>query len=121
MTTREQVLQILRDYPATRNSDKELRKVYGKVFYELTDEQVKVFDLFKTDFETIRRNRQKIQEEGLYPANKAVKQFRDDLQDEVKDDMGYLTKDNIKGIVDEVVVESKYQQAKMFEVRPEYS
>ncbi|MDP4227191.1 MAG: hypothetical protein Q8910_12495 [Bacteroidota bacterium] len=115
MKTRQKVEQILKDYPATRDSDRELRKQYGRTFYGLTEEQVKVFDLFQTDFETIRRNRQKIQEEGLYPANKEVKQFRDDRQDEVKDEMGYLTKNNVQGVIEEKQVSNKYQ-SKLFEV-----
>ncbi|MDP4227193.1 MAG: hypothetical protein Q8910_12505 [Bacteroidota bacterium] len=119
MKTKEQVEQILRDYPATRNSDRELRKQFGRTFYNLTEEQVAVFDLFKTDFETIRRNRQKIQEEGLYPANKEVREFRKDREDEVKDEMGYLTKKNVGVVVEEKVVEEKYQ-SKLFNIRPQY-
>jgi pyruvate-formate lyase len=89
MKTKDKVERILRDYPATRNSDRELRKQYGKVYYGLTDEQVSVFDTFKEDFETIRRNRQKIQEEGLYKADKKVKVFREVRRAEVEVEMGY--------------------------------
>lgn len=76
MTIRQRVENILRLVPATRNSDTELQIVYmQKAGMELTDKQKQLFrDL--PSMETIRRVRQKIQEEGKYPATKEVEQAR---------------------------------------------
>lgn len=114
MKIRDKVEIILRDYPATRNSDRELRKQYGKNYFGLTDEQVKVFDLF--DPETLRRNRQKIQESGLYKADKKVKTFREVRKAEMEVELGY----NPTGAIGQRIHEQKSEekkQEKLFEVK----
>lgn len=69
------VEKILEKYPNTRNSDKAL---YLKVFEQwdlvLTDEQKKKFLTMPINFESIRRSRQKIQneEERFLPDKKVI-------------------------------------------------
>jgi len=77
MTITQQVENILRYAPATRNSDKELMIVYMQKFgMELTDRQVELFKKMPA-FETIRRVRQKLQEVGSYQAVDEVKRERE--------------------------------------------
>lgn len=74
ITTR--VEQILRDYPQTRSSDKELM-IYFFHFsgLVLTPEQREKFRNLPST-ESVRRVRQKIQEGGKYPATEKVKEER---------------------------------------------
>jgi len=70
------VKEILASYPETRSDDKKLiLKVWEAQGLILTPEQK---NLFKTCFstETIRRTRQKIQEEGQFEATDEVKHAR---------------------------------------------
>lgn len=117
MKVRDKVEQILRDYPKTRNSDKELRKQFGKTFYNLTDEQLSVFDIFAEDFETIRRNRQWIQSDkndgGKYKAEKEVQQFRKEKRADYEVENGYNPTGEI-GVNIKIQDAEFKQQEKMF-------
>ena len=76
MRIKEQVESILKYDPASRNSDKRLLVVYmQKAGMNLTPEQIEKFkDLPST--ETIRRIRQKLQEQGKYPAKEEINEAR---------------------------------------------
>jgi hypothetical protein len=76
MTTTECVENILRASHAARNSDFELWLVYAaKSGLELSERQISVLRDMPS-FETIRRTRQKLQEQGLYPADPSVDKRR---------------------------------------------
>jgi hypothetical protein len=73
MTITDQVENILRASKQARNSDTELQIIYMQKFgLNLTDHQVELFRNMPS-LETIRRVRQKIQEQGKYPADQAVR------------------------------------------------
>lgn len=76
MTTSERVLAILKAAKQTRNSDKELWIIYAqKSGVGLSPEQIeKVRDM--PEFETLRRVRQKIQQDGKYEADPEIKKER---------------------------------------------
>jgi hypothetical protein len=76
MNIANQVESILEHVPYTRNSDKELLLVYlQKSGMDLDERQI---DIFRTmpSMETIRRVRQRIQEEGRYKASPNVAKAR---------------------------------------------
>jgi hypothetical protein len=76
MTIKQQVENILRASRQARNSDSELQIIYmQKAGMNLTPEQVETFKSLPS-METIRRIRQKLQEEGKYPADSEVEQAR---------------------------------------------
>lgn len=76
MTETQRVENILRVSQAARNSDRELLIIYMQKFgLNLSDEQVKKMREMPA-FETIRRIRQKLQEQGKYPADKEVEDAR---------------------------------------------
>jgi hypothetical protein len=71
-----QVEQILRDEPKTRDSDKLLLlKVWEEYGLYLSEAQKDKF-LHAPSSETVRRVRQKIQEQGKYPANHLISRHR---------------------------------------------
>ena len=72
MTITQTVNTILRDHPASRNSDKVLiLEVFARYGFRLTPiQEDKFFDL--PSVETVRRVRQKIQESGKYLADKPI-------------------------------------------------
>jgi len=70
------VEEILRDYPETRSSDKKLfLKVLERFGLTLTDEQKRKFLQIPISYESVRRSRQKIQnDEGKYrPSEQVIK------------------------------------------------
>lgn len=76
MTTREKVEAILKYDVASRSSDKRLVVIFlQKSGLDLTEEQIKKFYAMD-DLWTVRRCRQKIQEEGKYLATKEVEDYR---------------------------------------------
>ncbi len=79
------VKQILAECPETRSNDKELIiKVWEAQGLYLSDEQLEIFKkCFST--ETIRRTRQKLQEEGLYPATENIQNKRRKLEQQTRD------------------------------------
>jgi hypothetical protein len=120
MTIRQKVSQILRDYPATRNSDKELKKQIGRTFHGLSEEQLRVLDILP-DSETIRRNRQFIQNtQGLYRADRKIQVQRKVKRAEFETEFGYHPTGEIGQRIHEEEAKEK-AQAKLFEVRPDWS
>lgn len=76
MTIKQQVENILRAVPSARNSDDELQIIYmQKAGMNLSPKQIEVFKQLPS-METIRRIRQKLQEEGKYPASENVNEAR---------------------------------------------
>lgn len=75
MNVSDSVERILREWPETRDSDNKLIVA----FFQLRGANFtrKQMDLLESvSFESIRRSRQKIQEEGRYPATERVKKAR---------------------------------------------
>jgi uncharacterized protein YcgL (UPF0745 family) len=81
---KDKVEFLLKNYPSTRDDDKKLWLAYLNLFCDLTDRMNKAkipSDVFKhvlmdaetPSTETIRRVRQKFQEEGFYVGNKREK------------------------------------------------
>jgi hypothetical protein len=92
-TIRDNVEEILRDYPYTRNSDKKLIIKYWEIVDKISmnsiDEFLHGFMVKATNPESIRRARQLIQEEGKYlPTDPTVLERRRKKQ--------YLMKESIK-------------------------
>lgn len=76
MTVTERVENILKVSKNARNSDRELLIIYmQKSGMNLSDEQIKIFRKLPS-METIRRIRQKLQENGKYLADKGVEEQR---------------------------------------------
>lgn len=89
MTTTERIENILRTSSAARNSDLELWLVYAaKSGLNLSESQVRVLQDMPS-METIRRTRQKFQEQGKYPADEAVNEARYQKFKEVKQEIKY--------------------------------
>ena len=84
MNITDRVEAILKHDQQSRNSDKRLLVVYmQKAGMELTPKQIEIFKQMPS-METIRRIRQKLQEEGRYPASEAVDKARFDKYQKVK-------------------------------------
>ena len=82
LSVKDQVYHILERYPATRDSDKLLIMRYlveTKVGYYVRNGLFIPYSHFDDlpSFESIRRVRQKFQEQGLFPASKDVKELRE--------------------------------------------
>lgn len=76
MTIQDRVENILKVSDKARNSDRELMLIYmQKSGMELTSKQMEVFRNMPS-METIRRIRQKLQEQGKYPASEQVNEER---------------------------------------------
>ena len=73
--------KVLREYPNTRNSDKELiLQVWEQQGLVLNETQRRFFLEKVIPPETIRRNRQKLQEKGLYPSDQAIARARREFE-----------------------------------------
>lgn len=76
LKTEQLVTALLEQKPELRSSDKKLLLAFWHYQgLHLTEEQREIF-MNCTSAETIRRNRQKIQERGLYPPTEAVREAR---------------------------------------------
>lgn len=76
MNITERVESILRFSKKARNSDKELEIIFmQKSGMELTDRQIEAFKQMPS-METLRRIRQKLQQQGKYPADEEVNEAR---------------------------------------------
>lgn len=72
----KEVKQVLRDYPETRDSDTELvARVWEVYGLEFTPEQRRLIAVIPKT-ESITRCRRKLQEQGLYRANRQVEKVR---------------------------------------------
>ncbi|GIW49171.1 MAG: hypothetical protein KatS3mg079_647 [Caloramator sp.] len=81
---KQQVEFILNNYPETRNDDKKLTAYILKEFYKVN----LIDDICKPEIpslESIRRCRQKLQEQGKYQATEKVKKRRTELQETYKE------------------------------------
>ena len=76
MNLTQQVESLLRHLPQTRNSDKELFVCFMQKYgLELSPKQIAKFKQMPS-LETVRRTRQKIQEQGKFEASEAVNEDR---------------------------------------------
>lgn len=72
----QEVKQVLRDYPETRDSDTELvARVWEMYGLEFTPEQRRLITVIPKT-ESITRCRRKLQEQGLYKAKRQVERIR---------------------------------------------
>lgn len=101
MRVSERVENILKVSQKARNSDLELWLIYAKKSgLSLSKEQEEVLREMPS-FETIRRTRQKLQEQGLYPADEEVNEARYKKFKEVRQ--------NIRDVEPDVLIEpTKY-------------
>lgn len=84
MNTSERVEAILKYDKQSRDSDKRLLIVFmQKAGMDLTPRQMEIFKEMPS-METIRRIRQKIQEQGKYPASEEVDNARFEKYQQVK-------------------------------------
>lgn len=80
--------QALKMFPETRDNDLLLMlKVWDREGFNLSDRQKEKFLSGLTKPESIRRTRQKLQQQGLYPANQEVDDARFDKFVEMKNNM----------------------------------
>jgi hypothetical protein len=80
MKAKQQVLNTLARNAATRNSDRLLMlSLWREQGLELTPQQEQKF-MEVTSPETIRRERQKIQADGLYQSNDQIRKARAELE-----------------------------------------
>lgn len=81
---KQQVEYVLKNYPETRNDDKKLTAYVLKEFYNVSC----IDDICKPEIpslESIRRCRQKLQEQGKYEATERVRKRRAELQEIYKE------------------------------------
>lgn len=76
MSVKQTVLEILKKYPKTRSSDKELFLVFEDKYNSNTNANFFIEDHFNFIRDAIRY-RAEIQASWLYPAVKKIKQYRD--------------------------------------------
>ena len=99
MTIKQRVENILRVSKTARNSDDDLQIIYmQKSGMKLSNEQIKLFkDLPK--METLRRIRQKLQEEGKYLADSEVEKERYQRFKATRSSISRSTSDEIEQII----------------------
>ncbi|WDU84231.1 hypothetical protein [Caloramator sp. Dgby_cultured_2] len=81
---KQQVEFILQNYPETRNDDKKLTAYVLKEFYNVES----IDDICKPEIpclESIRRCRQKLQEQGKYQGAERIKKRRTELKEVYKE------------------------------------
>lgn len=89
MNVHDRVSAILRVSRASRNSDRELILIYmQKAGMGLSEAQMDTFRNMAS-VEAIRRERQKFQEKGMYPADESVNEARYKKFKQVKQNINY--------------------------------
>lgn len=83
METRKIVLQLLKKYPKTRSSDKELLLKYMYVHWDVFSMREFIENHFSF-IQNFIRYRAKIQAEWLYPASKKVRAYREKMREAKK-------------------------------------
>ncbi|MFP3190152.1 MAG: hypothetical protein RXR31_02705 [Thermoproteota archaeon] len=84
-TVKARVEWILEKYPSARNSDTLLQFIYMRVFEGIDIPYVEWEKISKLSLETVRRMRQKLQEEGKYlPTNPEVLKRRKRLAEKYR-------------------------------------
>lgn len=95
MTITQRVENILRASRQARNSDTELQIIYmQKSGMNLSEAQKQKFRELP-HMETIRRTRQKLQEQGKYPADNDVNEYRYEKYKQVKQDIKQLSPEEL--------------------------
>lgn len=95
MKIQEQVENLLKYLPETRNSDKALLIAYMQKYgLNLTEQQIELFKKMPST-ETIRRSRQIIQEQGKYAASDQVNEERYKKYQTVKQNIKYETPEQL--------------------------
>lgn len=84
MRTQQLVELILKTNIGARNSDKELIIAYLEAIGVLLTPNQKELIHMNASFETIRRIRQKLQEEGMYVAHQQVRRIRNIKSQEIQ-------------------------------------
>lgn len=91
---------VLRDHPDTRSSDRELYiLVWEKLGFFMSDSQKAKFRELPSS-ETIRRVRQKLQEQGRYAASERVKQHRNFKGMEVQQKMPQTQPEKVEPLLE---------------------
>lgn len=72
-TVEGRIIYLLRDYPATRSSDKLLIAMYLHNYHNITTLSEYILDDDAPEVATIANRRRAIQKRGEYPSNKVVK------------------------------------------------
>lgn len=100
MTTTQLIEKILSERTQTRSDDKMLiLAVWDQLGLKLTQEQIDIFyDLPST--ETIRRVRQKLQEQGRYLATENVQQFREQKSQEMQQNTPSASPQRLESIIE---------------------
>jgi hypothetical protein len=78
-TVRERVRYLLEHYPSTKGNDRELLIRYYRIFEPQIGLRVRDFDalLHMTSFDTVKRRRQELQENGEYlPTSHTIRKRR---------------------------------------------
>lgn len=101
MTTTQLIENILRERTQTRSDDKMLiLAVWDQLGLKLTREQIEIFyDLPST--ETIRRVRQKFQEDGKYLASDKVQQYREAKSQEMQQVAPIATPQTLQNVIEQ--------------------
>lgn len=100
MKIKEKVERILTQSRQARNSDRHLLIAYMQAEgMELTPEQVEIFT-HMASLETVRRIRQKLQEDGKYLADQSVKQERDFKSHQMEQTMPGSTPADVERIME---------------------
>ena len=90
MKTIDLVKQQLEEYPFTRNSDRHLiLRVWAEQGLFLSPDQKELFLHQVSTPETIRRIRQKLQQQGLYPCDPEVDRRRYEQFKETRQDISF--------------------------------
>lgn len=104
MKISDRVENILKVSHGARNSDRELLIIYMQKFgVNLSETQMaKIREM--PSFETIRRIRQKLQEEGKYPASKEVDEARFKKHQRMRHNIGYESPETLLERQDYVIL-----------------
>jgi hypothetical protein len=93
---------VLRDHPDSRSSDKELYILVWEQFGFFMSESQKAKFRELPSSETIRRVRQKLQEEGKYTAAERVRRHRNRKSQEVQQRMPTTKSDKVEPLLEAI-------------------
>lgn len=97
---------VLRDHPETRSSDRELYiQVWENYGFHMSEGQKAKFRELPSS-ETIRRVRQKLQEQGHYAATERVKRHRNFKSMEVQQKMPQTRPEKVEPLLESVMSEA---------------
>lgn len=105
MTITQRVTNIMKVSHQARNSDKELWIIYAqKSGLDLTAQQLDVLRAMP-EFETIRRVRQKIQQDGMYEADPSIKAERKEKAELIRGAVPYNNSELLAELINKEVPE----------------